>query len=287
MSVMCVDFRFVLLLIVVGTSLTSPAQPGTSQKYKPDIKRQLFHDYVDKEQKNALKLDGKADDVFKISNDEDISYFITQSLTKKVDQLQVAIETDTASDHSRKVNYLRGIEYMLKNFVSRVKARRFNPSNWPSIMDLYETAMRKDMKGESLETLIQKNSYDVGNMIMASGAFDKNVAKQATRFILVRKYLSLHPDQTFVMMKDNFDVPFRDSLIIVAAHKYPGKLYDFAAANNKLGFAIRKIDDPLVKTVSKMATSGGSGQAFFPFLDNLVKGRLTFEEVDAVKNDEV
>ncbi|HVG15679.1 MAG TPA: hypothetical protein VM935_11985, partial [Chitinophagaceae bacterium] len=46
-------------------------------------------------------------------------------------------------------------------------------------------------------------------------------------------------------------------------------------------------DDPLVKTVSKMATSGGSGQAFFPFLDNLVKGRLTFEEVDAVKNDEV
>jgi hypothetical protein len=82
-------------------------------------------------------------------------------------------------------------------------------------------------------------------------------------------------------------VPFRDSLIIVAGHKYPRILYDYAAANNRLGIAIRNIDDTLVKTISKMATAGGSGQIYFPFLDNILKGRLTLQEVDAVKNDDI
>ena len=89
------------------------------------------------------------------------------------------------------------------------------------------------------------------------------------------------------MLKDNVEVPFRDSLIHAAGHKYPRLLYDYAAANNRLGYAIRRINDPLVQTVSKMATSGGSGQIYFAFLDNLLKGRMTIAQIDAVKGDDV
>ncbi len=286
MSVMRLPIRFLFTVLLASAFYCLFAQAGTAKKFKVDIKRALFHDNVDREQKNALKTDGKADDLFRMSADEDINFFVTQALTKKIDQLQINIESDTAIDHSRKVGYLRGIENMLKSFTARVKARRFNPSNWPSIMDIYETAIKIDMRKESIEDLVKNNNYEVGNMILSSGAFDKNIGRQSSKQILLLKYLTIHPEQTFIMLKDNFEVPFRDSLITVAAYKYPGKLYDFAAANNRLGLSIRKINDPFVKTISRMATSGGSGQAYFPFLDNLVKGKLTFEEIDAVKNDD-
>lgn len=280
--------RFFSAFVLSVFWLHPMAQPGNNaKKFKVDIKRQLFHDYVDREQKNVLKADGKADNFFGLSKDEEVNFFITQALTQRVDQLQIDIELDSATDHSRKVSYLRGLENMLKNFSTKLRTSRFNYSYLPLILDTYQTAVQKDSKGESIESLVQKSTYEVGNMLVSSGAFDKNVSNTAAKQIVLRKYAHLHPDQIFIMLKDNPSLPFRDSLIKVAAYKYPGKLYDFASANNKLGFAIRQIDDPLVRTISKMATSGGSGQIYFPFLDNLVKGKLSFEEIDAVKNDDV
>lgn len=288
MRVMHLSMRFFFLGVLLTAWFYPMAQPGnTTKKFKIDIKRQLFHDYVDREQRNALKADGRADDFFKVSNDEEINFYVTQTLTQRVDQLQYDIESDSVTDHARKVGYLRGMENMLKNFSSKLKARRSIASNLPLIVDTYEQAMQRDIKKESIAGLISESSYEVGNMVLSSGAFDKNPGYDGAKLSLLRKYAHLHPDQVFLMLKDNFELPFRDSLIIAASYKYPGKLYDFAAANNKLGYAIRKINDPMVQTISKMATSGGSGQIYFPFLDNLVKGKLTFEEIDAVKNDDV
>ena len=57
-------------------------------------------------------------------------------------------------------------------------------------------------------------------------------------------------------------------------------------ANNRLGAAIRRIDDPLVTAVSRMATSN-SGRWYFPFLDDIMKGKITIGEIDEVKDDSV
>ena len=35
-----------------------------------------------------------------------------------------------------------------------------------------------------------------------------------------------------------------------------------------------------------MAKSGGSGQLYFPFLDNIITGQQKFEDIDAVKTDD-
>jgi hypothetical protein len=278
------SIRCLLLACLWGWCLHAVAQGNT---VKIDIKRQLFHDYIDREQKNILKWDGKADNFFKASEDDEINFLVTQAMTKRIDQLQHDIEMDTALDHGRKVANLRGIESMLKTFYSKLKTGRFNASYWPVVLDTYEKARKLDSKGESIEQLIAKTPYEVGNMVVSSGAFDKNRGIVAARHGLLKKFTHLHPEQTFMMLKEHPNLPFQDSLIRVAAYKHPMKLYDFAAANNKLGYAIRSIDDPLVKTISKMATSGGSGQIYFPFLDDLVKGKLTFADIDAVKNDDI
>src|SRR5256885_7897710 len=146
--------------------------------------------------------------------------------------------------------------------------------------------MVKDEKGESIEGIIDQNAYDVGKLLIGSQAFERNQGEKSSQYILIRKYIQLHPDKTFVTLKDNFNIPFRDSLIKFAAYKYPRILYDYASASDRLGYAIRNVNDSFVKAIVKMANSGGSGQMYFPFLDNLIKHKQTFEEIDAVKGDD-
>ncbi|MBA2330213.1 MAG: hypothetical protein H0V91_11410, partial [Flavisolibacter sp.] len=253
---------------------------------KPPINRQIFHDYIDREQKSALKADGKGEMLFQGAPDDERNYLITNTLVDRVDALQCKIEADTISSSQKKVAYLRGVEKMLRNFTTSYRSRSFNPSNVPAMIEAYEKAMIMDISGESIESIIAKANYDIGNSIIVSGAFDMNTGFKTAKEILIRKYTAAHPERTFLVLRDNDDLPFRDSLILVAAYKHPRLLYDYAAANNKLGIAIRKIDDSLVQAVVKMARSN-SGQLYFPFLDNILKGNQTVEEIDKVKGDDV
>ena len=101
----------------------------------------------------------------------------------------------------------------------------------------------------------------------------------------------MHPEQIFPTMISALtyypELPFADSMIIAASHLYPKQLYDYAAATNVLGKRIKTINDPLVHAVTRMTSSGGSGQLYFPFLDNIIKGKTTLSEIDAVRNDSV
>ena len=115
--------------------------------------------------------------------------------------------------------------------------------------------------------------------------FEKNPGYKASQHAVVLKYCILHPAQIFSTLQKNPDVPFADSLVRTIAQKYPGKLYDYAAANNKFGYIIRNItDDKFIKIIVRMSRSK-SGQQYFPFLDNLFNDKITFNEIDSVKSD--
>jgi hypothetical protein len=265
------------LLLIVGVN--SFAQSTSNKTCKPPIGRALWHDRIDREQKNAIKIFGG------IINEE-VKYHVTQSLTSKVDNIQCKIETDSSLGDQKKKGYLAGLEKMVKNFASLYRNRQFNASHFPAALEVYETGMEKDIKKQTIEGLVEQSSYDVATLFLSSDAFNDNAGARNSRNIVFRKYCGLHPDQIFVKLKDNPDVPFRDSLIKVAGYKYPKKLYDFASADNRLGIAIRNVDDPFIKTISRMAKSGGSGQLYFPFLDNLISGKINYNDINAVKEDD-
>ena len=264
----------------------SYAQTKQSGGCKPPIGRVLWHDRIDREQKNTLKADGKADMFFQAGNNDDINYIVTQTIIQRVDALQCKIEMDSTIGDQKKKGYLAGIEKILRNFSSMFKTRQFNAAYLPATFDAYTAAMAIDEKGGSIASVFEENNYEVDNLLLTSDAFSYNPGLAEARNIKLKKYLQLHPEKIFITLKDNPDVPFRDSLIRFAAYKYPRLLYDYAAASNKLGIAIRHMSDSFIQVVSKMATSGGSGQLYFPFLDNLIKGRQTLAEIDAVKNDD-
>ncbi|WP_460569787.1 hypothetical protein [Flaviaesturariibacter terrae] len=284
---MTVIFR-VLLAGVLSSVLCASA---AAQKGGPGCKipqnHLLFHDYVDREQRNALKADGKADSEFAGTGNEEVNFQVTNTIIRRVDNLQCAIETDTLARDQKKIAYIRGLERILRNFSSAFRSRRILAGHLPGILDGYEAAMVLDRRGESIVPLVQRSSYETGAYLIASEAFDANAGRAEAKNIVLSKYLVLHPERIFATLKDNPGLPNRDSLILLAAYKYPKQLYEYASANNTLGNAIRRMDDPLVSTVSKMATSGGAGQMLFPFLDNLLKGRTTIEQINAVKDDPV
>ncbi len=261
--------------------------PGT---YKPAQNRQLWHDRIDQEQKSILAGDGIADNSFTPSKDDDVNYLLTRSLVKKTDALQFLYETDKVLEHRLKVNYLSGLENLLKYFRQNWKNKTdqgTNPVNLPAIINTYETCVLLDRDNQSVRAAIGKLPYDAGMVLINAGIFSKNPGFQEAKNDLVLKYCILHPEKTFSTLTQSPDVPFADSLIRIVSRQYPKHLYDYSQAGNKLGALIRGIsDDIFIKNVVRMSRSR-DGQQYFCFLDNIMKGRLSFEEIDAAKGDSV
>jgi hypothetical protein len=278
-----------LVVHFLSFSLTAQAQMDTTylKNFKPEFRRLINHEAIDKEQKSLLAADGKTDNQFVISTNEEINVRLTKVITNEIDEFQYKIETDSLLDHRLKVNYLTGTSNILKYIRLNFRNRKLNVLNLPVVMDAYEKCLQKDKAGQSIEPVLKALPYDVGTAILASGIFDRNPGYQSTKDLLILKYCTLRPAETFITLKDNPNVPFADSLVKVMGKKYPGQLYTYAQAGNKLGAIIRNInDDEFVKAVTRMSRSK-SGQQYFPFLDNIVKGKITFEEIDAAESDSV
>ncbi|HKB45098.1 MAG TPA: hypothetical protein VKC90_11935 [Chitinophagaceae bacterium] len=282
--------RYLLLLpgfILVSSFASAQIDTSLLNNFKPPLNRQLFHGYVDAEQRNALKYDGKADNKLVVSSNEEVNFLVTKALTTNVDWLQYKIEKDSLLNHTKKLRYLRGLQNLLKNLQKGWREKQISPVYLPATIDAYDNCMQLDKKGLTIENYIYGLDYEIANPIVRSTGFDDNPGIRAARNELIRKYCLLHPDQTFYILKDNPDVSFADSLIRAVSQKYPRQLYDYAQANSKLGYMIRNInDDVFIKSVARMARSK-SGQQYFPFLDNIVKGKMSFDEIDAVKDDSI
>lgn len=272
-------FRLFFFLSCLNTTIVF-AQTSVTNGCKPPISRARWHDDIDKAQKRLIEQKINA------GENEDLNFFITGSLTKKVDALQCTIDSDASMREQQKIAYLRGLESVLRNYLSAYRARLMTAAQFPVSIDAYEAAIDLNQKGESILPLVQKYHYEVGKLLVNNLAFERNSGLRDAQLHLVIKNIEMHPERAFAILKDNADVPFRDSLIKVAARRNPRQAYDYAAANNKLGYAIRAIDDPYVQLISKMAKST-SGQLYFPFLHNILNGRQTLESIDSVKNDPV
>lgn len=292
---MSVKYSLILSFVLSVTTMATAQGVSTADTlkiptgYKPEFKRQINHDKIDAEQKAILASDGKTDKMFTPSGDDHINFLVTQALVKKVDNLQYLVESDTIFDHRLKVNYLYGLENVLKYFKITWKQnsdKRVSPASLPKIIASYEECMKKDRNGQSIESIISKLSYEEGNAVLGANIFDKNPGFTLSKNQLVLKYCIQHPHKMLATLLDNPKMPFADSLIrAMDKRKYARQLYDFSQANNHLGYLIRNItDDMFIKTVVSMARSK-SGQQYFPFLDNIVNGKMTIADIDKVKDD--
>ncbi len=116
--------------------------------------------------------------------------------------------------------------------------------------------------------------------------FPENPGVKTAPPILMNKYIALHTKDILTILQRNPDIPAADSLIKVAAHNDVKKFYNYAAVSDRLGSRIRSMNDPFVHTIAMMANNR-SGQLYYPFIDLLLSEKLSFDDIDRVKNDSV
>lgn len=256
--------------------------------YKPEFRRERNHDLIFTERKLIMEGDGKKDNLFTPSDNSTLNETLTRSLRYDVSRICFTIETDPVLDHRLKVNYLSGLEGVLKYFREnwkRAGAEGVKPQYLSMLIANYEACMKADRQGENIAPYVVALPYDAGTALMAAGIFERNSGYRVCQENLLLKYCALYPDKTFPVLQRNPDVSYADSLIKAVARIYPRQLYDYAASVDRLGNRIRSItDDPFVALVAKMAFSK-SGQQYFPFVDNILQGRTSLEQIDVVKED--
>ena len=234
-----------------------------------------------------LTGNGKSDSVIRLTDDDAINLQITDALCRQVDELQEQIELDSALNTNGKKRYLRGLEAMLTGFQKASQAKQIPASMAPDLVAAFTEAMRLDEKSLSIEPVIAGHPYPVGTILVDCFLYpNENPGVAPSRLLLVRRYCEMHPGLIFSYLSRHRGLPFEDSLIIVAGHYDIGQLYDYAAAGDDLAWRIRNSKDSLIHTVAMLANSH-SGQIYFPFLDKLVRGELSTDDIDKVKNDDL
>ncbi|MBI5856484.1 MAG: hypothetical protein HZB42_02440 [Sphingobacteriales bacterium] len=286
---MIANRKYLFLLLfsaAIGHSARAQIDTNVLKKFVFPLNRQLYNGYVDEEQNNILKYDGKADQQLIISANDEINYRATQAITIKTDWLQYRIETDSGLNHTQKVRYVQGLKSLLQTMQTGWRAKLISPINLPASIEAYNNCIELDKEGIGIDGYIRQLEYEVAYPVAKSIAFEKNSGFTKARNELVLKYCILHPEKTLPTLRDNPNMPFADSLIrTLDKRKFARQIYDFAQAGDHLGALIRNItDDVFIKTIARMARSR-SGQQYFPFLDEIVNDKLTIEEIDSVKDD--
>lgn len=269
----------VILLILFCGDLLGQGQGAAS--YQIARERSLWHDNIDKAQ---LKLQLEFD---RIRIDTSTKLQAIDAITRQVDEIQMGIELDSTLNSNDKGRYLRTLEYMLRGYGDKVNKRDFGPTMGPALVKAFEKGIDLNQKKESIKSLVDEVDYGIGKILVDCFEFyfADNPGMAGSKVTLLRKFIALHPDQALPVLRDNPNIYFADSLIKVVAQRDTRRLYDYAAARNKLGDRIRNHPDTFVNMVARMANSK-SGQLYFPFLDNLLKGRITLAEIDSVKEDD-
>jgi hypothetical protein len=278
------SIRFLLIpfsLLAIRPVIAQTVSP----LFKIQQEHKLWHENIDREQKRLLALDGNADDMIQASKDENINLQIADVMIRQVDLLQEKIETDSALSGQMKIKYLRSLETMIRGYNNNFRHKDFPPSMAPALFDAFVAAMHLDRDNQSIEPVIAENSYGTGKILIDCFLLPvENPGIKSSRIILIRKYCDLHPEEIFVVLTSNPDLPFADSLIITGGKKNIRKLYDYASGNSILAKRIRNSPDSVIRMVGRIASSK-SGQLYLPFLDNLINHRITIAEINKVKDN--
>ena len=280
MTVMFRTFMFVGVFLVCSFNTFSQAKPIIP------LMRKIFHENIDRAQKSVDKLDRKDDKAFNIGTNEEINLQVSYALFKKVDDLQDKIELDSAIDANQKIKFLRGISEVLAAYEAGYRGRHLKHVQLPELVDGYLEAMRLERSRSSILPVITDNDLEVGKILVRAFPFQKNMGIAESKELLVLKECQRDPNKIMPILRANPNVAFADSLIILVSRTQAEDIYNYAqSTNTTLGKRIQKIEDPLVKTISRLATMN-TGRLYFPFLDNLYKGKTSIEEIGKDLEDE-
>ena len=246
--------------------------------------RRIFHDNIVKNQLKIDRLDGKQDHILNAGNAEETQK-ATTALFDKIDEIRNNIEADSLLDFNGKMKYLRGLNDVLTTF--EIYSRKENGvrlNQFNQLVLMYESGMQLEKAGSSIKFLIEANPAEIGEVLLSSAIFSRNVGYAESKAVVQNRIHVIKPEQILPTLQRNPTNPAADSLIRRVAYFNPEDLYSYAQAGDDLALLIQKHPDPLVQMIGRLAQIN-TGRLYFPFLDNLYKGKMTMEDIDSCMED--
>jgi len=273
--------RNILLFSLLVSCVTASANTDT---VKVPIFRQLFHDRINEEQRLLDRMDGKADGIVKATHTSEINLAITDVMIRRVNEMQDMVElNEKLVSNNQKIRYLSYVENMVKAYKHGIKSKELNPAYAPVLMDNFEKIMKATMDSSSMAALIEQAPYSIGKI--NAEIFYDNKGYAESKKILYKKFGFLNPDKILQTIEPYRDEPFADSLIVLSCKFNPTSIYSVAqAADSKLGMLVHRNKNPLVKAVVELSKTSNA-LLYFPFLDDLLKGRKTVESIKKYVGD--
>lgn len=270
---------FLVYLFVLSTYCSSAQSPA-----KIPLMRRIFHDNIERIQQKIDRIDGKQDHQLNVGSIEG-SKHATESLFEDVQAITKSIEGDTLLDSNRKMKFLRGLSDVLITF--EIYTRKENgvlPEQITQLVPAYRRSMELERNKQSLTGLIDSLPVEVGEVLLSTLIFSNNLGYAESKDLVRLKRLVVNPGQILPSLQRSPTNAAADSLIKLVAYTNPEQLYSYAQAGDELADIIQNHTDPLVHTIGKLAQLN-TGRLYFPFLDNLYRGKITMEEVDLSMED--
>ncbi|HEX6429400.1 MAG TPA: hypothetical protein VF008_17030, partial [Niastella sp.] len=185
---MRIHIHFIVICSLVCQ--TNLAQTSYTMKVARD--RELWHGNIDKQQKKAIQVNSQG----RVSADTTISLHVMDALIRGVDELQNQIEMDSTLNGNGKIKYLRSVDFLLQSYLSNLNRRDYPASLAPALIKAFTQCMVLDKQRKSIAPVIEANDYGVGKILMDCLKYsDDNPGLASARTMLMRKYLTMHPDQ--------------------------------------------------------------------------------------------
>ncbi len=243
------------------------------------INRQLSHDKIDRLQKQADEFDEKNDGKIILINNKKSSEMLTESIIKKVDQLQIVIE-NLPLDHWAKVKYLLYLEEDLQQYYKDMVSSKVNPLYYENLIDNFEAILKMQQNGESIVPYI--NSKFTRSIYGSVHMFKEDrPALEAVYNNMVR----LYPDEMMTKFYEFSDKEAAVTLMTVIAPMKPNLILTYATSTSFEKAIVRRSTDPLVKTIVNIADNAKKPLRAIVYLEELKSGKKTLTEVNALTQD--
>lgn len=230
--------------------------------------RIYFHSKIDEYQKNILNLSTLPDD-------------IRAAATTKIDNVQNDIEADAQLDDTNKQKFLRGLQEALNFYILGYKNGTYSLSLLPGLVEAYKDGIHPELNKQSIAPIVEKNDSYIGQILIETYAYKANTGMDDIKDILLSKQMQQHPEPKSVMqtLLRHPNLPGIDTILYKIALIDPDIIYDYSQNYGQLADRILNNPNKLVSTIGHIGRLK-TGRQIFPFLDEIVAGNMTIEQIE-------
>src|SRR3954447_11804870 len=154
--------KYLLFFFVSAYSASLSAQPSPTVP----LIRKVFHDNIDKNQKEIDLLDKKQDKSLNIGNDEEVNLQVGYTLYNKIDGMQDNIESDKTLDANQKIRFLRGLNDVLSSFVAGFKTKELKSDQFATLINAFQDAMSLELKQSAITPIVRDLEPELGSILL-------------------------------------------------------------------------------------------------------------------------